>query len=146
VSSSLPNALPAFVSIATAALPTGFQIKEGAIFGPYIAPQALLITGIHFTQDAYAELGPSYKHEEHYSIQCALCSAQAPDDQASRLLEVYSSYSLISVAVANNPTLNGTIRLAWTRQLDYSMGYDPKFSVGTLTFEVQCQARVTSLT
>lgn len=147
MSSSLPNALPAFVSIATAALPAGFQVKEGSIFGPYVSPQALLITGVHFTEDAYGEMSPIYRHEEHYSIQCALCGSLGIDDQASLIATMYGLYSNISVAIANNPNLNNTVRLAWTRQLDYVMSYDSKgFSVGTVQFEVQCQARVTSLT
>jgi hypothetical protein len=147
VSSSLPNALPAFVSIVTAALPADFQVKEGQIFNPYVAPQSLLITGVHFTLDSTAELGPLYKHEEHYSILCALTTTGGTDDQASRLAEAYGLYANVSIAVANNPNLNNTVRLAWTRQLDYVMGYDAKgFSVGTVQFEVQCQARVTSLT
>jgi hypothetical protein len=130
-----------------AALPAGFQVREGSIFGPRVDPAALLITGLHFTQDAYAELGPTYRHEEHYNIQCVLCASQGVDDQASLLGTTYGFYSAISVAVANHPDLNSTCRLGWCRQLDYAMGYDGKgFAVATLTFEVQVQARVTSLT
>ena len=145
MSSSVPVAVPAFVAICQAALPAGFQVREGSIFGPYIAPQALLITGIHFTADEYAELGPRYMHEEHYNIQCALSSSAGTDDQPMRLAEVYGLYSNISVAVASNPNLTNTVRLGWCRQLDYLMTSDGKLSIGTLTFEVQCQARVPSL-
>lgn len=146
MSSSVPNAVPAFISIATAALPSGFQVKEGQIFGPYISPQALLVTGLHFTQDAYAELGPNYRHEEHYNISCVLCASIGTDDQATMIGTIYGLYSDIQIAVANNPDLNETVRLAWCRQLDYMMGYDANGkTVGTLSFEVQCQARVTSL-
>lgn len=147
MSSSLPLAVPQFISIAKAALPSGFQVREGQIFGPYIAPQALLITGVHFLQDAVGELGPLYRHEEHYNIQCVLCASQGVDDQASLLGIAYGLYADVSVAVANAPTLNGTVRLAWTRQLDYVMGGDGKgLSVGSVSFEVECQARVNSLT
>lgn len=146
MSSSLPNALPAFMSIATAALPTNFQVREGAIFGPRVDPQTLLITGVHFLADEYGEISPAYRHEEHYNIQCALSASQGTDDQASLLATVYGLYSDISIAVANNPNLNNTVRLAWTRQLDYMMGYAANsLTVGTLMFEVQCQARVNSL-
>lgn len=148
MSSSVPQAVPAFVAICQAALPAGFQVKEGSIFGPYIAPGALLITGLHFTQDAYAELGPTYRHEEHYNIMCALCTTQGNDNQGSVLATLYGFYSDISVAVANNPNLSNTVRLGWCRQLDYSMGYDASkgWTIGTLTFEVEVQARVNSLT
>jgi len=146
MSSSVPLAVPAFVALATTALPTGFQIKEGSIFSPYIAPQALLITGIHFTDDTYAELGPTYRHEEHYNIECALSASQGVDDQASLLQTVYALYKPLAVTVASHPDLTSTVRLGWCRQLDYAMGYDSKgLAVGTLTFEVECQARVDSL-
>jgi hypothetical protein len=147
MSSSVPAAVPAFIAICQAALPTGFLVKEGSVFGPYAAQQALLVTGLHFTQDSYAELGPNYKHEEHYNIQCALSVVQGNDDQASVLTTVYSFYNPITVAVANNLDLNHTTRLGWCRQLDYQMGYDAVkgWTIGTLRFEVEVQARVTSL-
>jgi hypothetical protein len=147
VASSIPNALPAFMSIATAALPTGFLVREGSILGPYDPSQALLVTGVTITQDAYAELGPTYRHEERYNIMCYLVSSAGTDDQPSRLAEVYGLYVLLSEAVANNPNLNSTVRLGWCRQLGMDLGYDSKgLSVGTLRFQVECQARVTSLT
>lgn len=146
MSSSVPTALPAFKAIAVAALPSNFNVAFGQIFGPYVTPQTLLITGIHFTDDEYAELGPTYRHEEHYNIECSLCSASGDNDQDGRLQEVYTLYADISVAVANNPNLTKTARLGWCRQLDYAPTYDAKgWSVGHLTFEVQVQARVPSL-
>lgn len=147
MSSTVPAAVPAFMAICQAALPVGFQVREGTIFGPYVAPQALLITGVHFTMDTWATLGPDYKHEEHYNISCALCSTAGTDDGPSRLAEVYGLYADISVAVATQPTLTNTVRVAGTRQLDYTSSFDSKgLSVGLLSFEVQCQARATSLT
>lgn len=146
MSASAPTAVPAFRSLIQAALPTGFQVKFGTTFGPYVAPQALLITGLHFTEDQYAELGPRYQHEEHYNIECALCSSAGNDDEDARFQETYALYNVIQVAIATHPDLNQTVRLGWCRQLDYSPTYDPKgMSVGMLTFEVQVQARVDSL-
>ena len=146
MSASAPTVVPAFMAVATAALPAGFQVREGSIFGPRIDPSTLLVTGIHFLVDEYAELGPRYQHEERYNIQCALASTTGVDDQASVLQSVYALYAPLTVAVANNPTLNQTCRLAWCRQLDYSMGYDGKgLTVGVLMFEVQVQVRVNSL-
>jgi hypothetical protein len=147
VSASAPTAVPAFVSIAQAALGTDFQIREGQAYGAYIAPQSLLITGLHFTQDQPAELGPDYMHEEHYSILCSLYSAAGNDAQDERLQETYGLYATLSIAIANNPDLNHTVRLAWCRQLDYLPTTDGKgLPVGQLNFEVNVQARVTSLT
>ena len=146
MSASAPSVVPAFISLVQGALPANFQVRFGTVFGPFVAPQALLITGLHFTEDEYAELGPTYRHEEHYNIECALCSSAGNDDSFGRFTEVYALYEDISVAVANNPTLSSTARLGWCRQLDYTPTYDPKgMSVGMLSFEVQVQVRVTSL-
>lgn len=146
MSSSVPNAIPAFTSIAQAALPAGFQVTLGTVFGPYVSPQTLLITGVHFNEDEYAELGPRYQHEEHYTVACSLCSTAGDNDQPTRLQEVYALYKDILVAVANNPTLNSNVRLAWCRQLNYSPANDARgWSVGQLDFEVEVQARVDSL-
>jgi len=135
------------MSILAAALPSGFQVKEGAIVGVHPQQQTLLVTGVRFTQDQIAVSSPQYEHEEHYTISCSLCSAAGDDNQSSRLAETYGLYASISVAIANNPRLNNTVRLATTRQLDYSPTYTPNaWSIGILNFEVQCQARVTSLT
>lgn len=145
MSASLPNSLPAFISIATAALPAGFNIQLGAIFSPYVTPQSLLITGVHFTEDTYAELGPRYQHEEHYAIRCSLASYAGNNDQPTRLQEVYGLYKDVSTAIAQKATLNGTVRLAWCAQLDYSPAYDANgMTVGQLDFEVLCEARVDS--
>jgi hypothetical protein len=147
VSASVPIAVPAFVSIAQTALGSSFQIREGQIYNTFVAPQSLLITGIHFTQDEYSELGPEYRHEEHYSILCSLFSSAGDDAQDERLQETYALYASLSVAIANNPDLNKTVRLAWCRQLDYMPTTDGKgLPVGQLNFEVNVQVRVTSLT
>lgn len=143
---SIPQAVPAFISIAQAALPSTVQVRFAQRFGPFIAPQTLLITNVRITKDDFAELGPTYRHEEHFAIECTMCSAVGNDDEATRMLEVFNNYSLVSVAVANNPTLNNTVRVCHCQQIDYGPTYDPKgFSVGELTFAVDCEARVTSL-
>jgi hypothetical protein len=150
MAASVPTAIPALTSIFQGALPDNFQVGLGQVFTPYIAPQTLLITGIHFTEDEYAEMAPTYKHEEHYNVQCCLISTAGDngyDAQASRLQEVYTLYQGIQVAVANNPNISNTVRLGWCRQLDYMPSADIKgMSAGVLNFEVEIQARVTSLT
>lgn len=146
MSASAPTVVPAFISIVQAALPAGFQVRFGTVYNPYIAPQNLLITGLHFTEDQYAELGPRYQHEEHYNIECILSSTAGDDDPDTRFQEVYALYRLIQVAVANNPNLSNTARLGWCRQLDYTPTKDPKgLDLGMLSFEVQVEARVDSL-
>lgn len=146
MSTSIPLAVPAFIAIATAALPANFQVRFDTQFDTRIDPKALLVTGVRVTEDAAGELGPNYRHEEHYDIVCQLCSTAGNDDEATRMAEVYALYDLISVAIANAPTLNDTVRTAWTRQLGYSPTHDPKgFSVGCLDFEVSVTNRATSL-
>jgi hypothetical protein len=148
VTASAPNAVPAFMSIAAAALPANFSVQLSQTEGVYIAPQSLLITGAHFTEDEIVLLGPDYRHEEHYTIGCSLFSSAGTGiaDQPTRMAEVYALYADVSIAVASHPDLNSTVLVAWTRQLDYTPTYDSKgMSVGQLDFEVSCIARVQSL-
>lgn len=147
MASSATDAKTQLIAIATAALPSTVTVTFDSTADVYIAPQSLLVTGISWTQDAYAELGPNYRHEEHYNLECAMWSAYGDKDQDARMGEVMGLYQTLQVAVASNPTLNGTVRLAWCRLLDFNPTHDPGkgWSVGALTFEVQCQARVNSL-
>lgn len=146
MSSAAPGALQQFMSIASAALPAGFQVRFDTQFNPYVAPQTLLITGIHFDQDEIAVMDPTYPHEEHFNLNCSLASTAGSDDTISLLTGTYALYADISIAVANNPRLNNTVRVAWTRQLDYTPTHDAKgLFVGQLDFEVACQARSLSL-
>lgn len=146
MASSVPQAIPQLIAIMSAALPEGFQVSFDTRFNPFVAPQTLLITGIRFTKDEYAEMSPNYRHEEWYNVSCSLSGSAVGAEQTALLLQVYSLYSDISVAIANNPNLNNTVRLAWSRQNDFSPTGDSKgMNIGLLTFEVQIQARVDSL-
>jgi hypothetical protein len=146
MSSSVPTVLPQFISIVTAALPAGFQVFEGNQMQPYVAPQTLMITGVRFTKDDPAEISPVYRHEEAYAIKCSLCSAAGDPNQAARMQETFSLYADVSIAIASNPTLNSTCRVAWTKQLGYKPTWDAKsFSVGQLDFECNVTVRVNSL-
>lgn len=146
MSSSVPTVLPQFIAIATAALPTGFQVFEGTTLQPYVSPQTLMITGVRFTKDAPAEISPVYRHEEAYAILCSICSSAGNPDQASRMQEAFTLYKDVSVAIANNPNLNNTCRVAWCKQTGYKPTTDQKgFSIGQVSFEVNIQVRVDSL-
>lgn len=160
MASSVPKVIPAFKALAASALPSGSQIVFATVLPRWQAKPGdvatigsgatLQITGIHFTQDAPGELGPLYRHEEHYSILCSLCAWAGDWDFDSRLQDAYTLYSDLSIAISSNPTLGLTTpkpRLAWPRQLDVSPGPDAFGRSGvTITFEVQVQARVESLT
>jgi hypothetical protein len=105
-----------------------------------------MITGVRFSKDDPAEISPVYRHEEAYAIQCSLCSAAGDPDQAARMQETFGLYADLSIAVASQPTLNGTCRVAWCKQLGYKPTWDQKgFSVGQLAFEVNVTVRVNSL-
>lgn len=155
MSSSVPIALPAFITLAESVLPANTSVIFNPTPPPFIAQQMLLITGIRFTQDAYAELGPNYRHEEHYNINCCLFQTGGMyNDQGSVQALVGTTYDIyddLTVAIAQNPTLDiaqDTIgfRIAWTRQLSYMPSIDSKgMAFAALSFEVYCEARVLSL-
>lgn len=146
MSASLPSSIPALVTIAQGALPTNFQVALSKVPPVYVPSQSLLITGVRFSKDAYAELGPTYRHEEQYTVSCSLFSSAGGSDALARLQEVYSLYTAIQEAIANNPTLNATVRLAWPKQQAFTPGADANgLDVGQLDFQVYCEVRVTSL-
>lgn len=147
MSASLPNVIPALQTVLQGALPANFEVVFGTVMPVYIAAQSCIITGARFTMDNFAVLGPDYTHEEQYGLSCSLTSSYGNNDEFGRLNEVYGLYKDISVAIANNPTLNSTVRVAWTTQNAYTPGKDIKgLDVGRLDFTVKVQVRVQSLT
>lgn len=162
MASSVPAVIPAFKTLAAAALPAGSEIWLGAVLPVYqVGPGAVSgvatgiicqLSGIRFDEDAYAELGPSYRHEEHYNISGCLISwsggTTGTFDQC--LQDAYTCYEALAVAVANNPTLGlptPAPRLVWMRQLSVIIAPDSGgFAQAQIEWEAQVQARVTSLT
>lgn len=159
MSTSVPAVIPAFMTLATNALPSGAQVWLGTVLPANFQPGpgdvtgvtsgvTLQITGVHFLEDGFAEMGPSYRHEERYNIECSLCAWNGgpPEGFAQCMTDAYAMYADLSIALANNPTLGLTTpkpRLAWPRQLDFSPSPDAFGRIaGTITFEVQVQARV----
>lgn len=150
MSSSIPNAIQQFIAIATTALPNSPSIPTQVWFGKplprYIAPVTLQITGVTGQQDP-AELGPTYRREEKYNLNCLLTTWAGDDNHLQGMLDAFGYFALITVAVANNPTLNSAVRFAQPRSLGYTPDADPSGKrVGTLAFTLACEARVTSLT
>lgn len=150
------------MALAQTNLPAGAQIWLGSVLPVYQATPGtvatvnsgvtLQITGVRFDSDAYAELGPTYRHEEHYNLACSLCAWSGDGSAtgyAKTLQDVYAMYADLSIAISSNPTLGLTTpapRLAWPRQLDLKIGPDPFGRPSScIDFEVQVQARVTSL-
>jgi hypothetical protein len=161
MASSVPLVVPAFKTLAASALPVGTQIVHSTILPIYqpgpgeVSGQAsgmtLQITGVHFSADEFAELGPTYRHEEHYSLLCTLIAwvGVAQDDYAQLTQDVYAAYDDLLVAISNDFTLGLTTpipRIAWPRQLDFTTGPDAfGRPAAIITFEIQVQARVPSL-
>lgn len=147
IGSSVPDALTALISIATAALPTGTQVWFGKPLPTYEAPITLQICGVRPGEQSVAVLGPDYTREEVYSIECLLTSFAGDPDYIDRAKEVFDQFHLLSIAVANNPTLNGAVRFAEMKTFEYVPDADSHgMTLGALTFTVECQARITSLT
>lgn len=162
MSSSVPAVLSAYKTVATNALPVGTQIVFSSVLpaayqaGPGDVQSVgsgvtLQVPSVHFLQDAYAELGPNYKHEERYNIMSTLCTwvGMVPDDFSQLVQDVYTCYADLSIAINSALTLglpDPKPRIAWPRQLDMVAGPDPfGRPAATITFELEVQARVESL-
>lgn len=147
MSSSVPAAVSAFLSIAQAALPVTSLVWFGKPLGVYTAPLTLQVYGVHDGMQEIMTMGPDYKREETYEIQCLLTSWAGDQDFTSRMTEVYSAFQLITVAIANNPTMNQTVRFAQVHTFDYIPDADASGrSLGSLDFTINCQQRISSLT
>lgn len=148
MSSSIPNAVTQFQAIATAALPAGTtNITMGEALPPDISePVVLQIIRVTGEQE-WAELGPLYRREETYAIHCEITAWAGDQDFATRMTDAFSAFELLTVAVGSNPTLNGAVRLAEIRQLDWEPKPDAKGqSTACIAFTVDCQQRITTLT
>jgi hypothetical protein len=134
------------MSIAQTALPNA-TVWFGKPLAMYTSPITLQVLAVHTGDQQVATLGPEYKREETYEIQCVLTSFAGDNDYVSRMDEVYSSFSLLTVAIGNNPTLNQSVRFSEIRTFEYIPDADAKgMTLGSLSFTVACQARITSLT
>jgi hypothetical protein len=146
MSSSIPSAVPYFLDLAQTALGDQATVsfgKELSLFSAPITLQVIQIVG----DQAPAELGPNYRREETYSMQCSLTAYAGDQDLVARLTEAMAAFGLVEVAVANDASLGGTVRFAQCGNFVFQSGADAQGqSIGTLAFDVRCQARVNSLT
>ncbi|MGH9917416.1 MAG: hypothetical protein ACRD6W_00875 [Nitrososphaerales archaeon] len=146
MSSSVPTSVPYFVTLATTALGADATVSFGKPLPLYSAPITLQVTGVVGDAEP-AELGPNYRREETYSIQCELTAYAGDQNFLDRLSECMTAYALLTVAVANDPTLGGSVRFAECGQYQFVPDADAQGqSIGNLTFDVRCSARITSLT
>lgn len=146
MASSIPGAVNALISIATAALPAATQIWFGKKLPVYEAPITLQILEISGEQEWF-ELGPAYRREEVYAIHCELASWAGDKDHPSRMAEVMGAFETLTLALYNNGTLNNTVRLSEVKMLNYTPDDDAKgWSLGRLDFTVECQQHISTLT
>lgn len=132
--------------IAQSALPAA-TVWFGKPLAMYTTPLTLQVLAVHTGEQEVATLGPEYKREELYEIQCMLTSFAGDSDYLGRMDEVYASFGSVTIAVGNNPTLNQTVRFAEIKTFEYVPDADAKgMSLGSLSFTVACQARISSLT
>jgi hypothetical protein len=147
MSSAVPNTIDQFMAIVTAVLPSDAQVWFGKPLSKYIANTTLQITGVQNGRQEPAEMSPEYRREEEFDLVCQLTYWEGDLDFVGAKDQVYATFSLITVAVANNPTLNGAVRFAQPRQFDFTPDSTPDgFTIGVLNFTLNCQARIASLT
>lgn len=145
MASSIPGATSALISIATAALPTAF-VWFGKALPAYNAPITLQILNVTGDQE-WMEVGPAFRREETYSINCELTSWAGDQNYQQRMVEVMNAFQTLTLALYNNMTLNGTVRLSEVKTLSFTPDADPKgLSLGRLDFAVDCQQRISVLT
>ena len=153
MSSSIPNAIQAFMSIATAALPSDTQVFFGKTLPQYVAPVNLQVSGTINGRQSVATFSPDLTREEQYEFDCTLVTWAGDNDYLQRMLDAFANFKLLTVAIANNPQLattdfpQGVVRFTQITQLGFTPEAAPDgASTGTLAFNVNCQQRIASLT
>jgi len=113
----------------------------------YISPKRFRITGVRDIRQEPAEIGPNYKREETYIIECEIASIAGGEDFLGRMSEVFDIFARTTVAVANNYTLDGAVRFAQPLEGEYIPDRDANGqTLGILQFGIECAQRITSLT
>lgn len=147
MSSKQPDAIKAFLAIATAALPAGTQIWLGKALPQYVADITLQVNGTLNGRQRPAEMSPGYRREEEFDIACKLTVCAGDEDYAQRMTDTFALFKDITVAVANNWTLNDTVRYAAPVEVNFTPDSTAAgMTMGILDFTVNCQVRITSLT
>jgi hypothetical protein len=152
VGTAIPGTLAAFMSLATATLPAGSTVWFGSELSTYSAPITLQITEITGDQIP-AEIGPRYRREESFALVCLLtCYQGGPADFPTVLGNVMANFSLLALAVGNNPSLTASgaavqvVRFCQVGKFIISPKTDGNGqSAVTLSFALSCAQRVESL-
>src|ERR1700743_3368810 len=168
MASSIPFAVNNFIALMTTLFTNAghpeYQIQFGKLQQMYTAPITLEILGVDAGDQKPAELGPSYKRDEEYVIECNLCSYAGDQDFLSRMVEVFDVWEIVTAGIANDPSLTGvpnspqksfpsstggvghsSVRFAQIRNMNfYGKPTTQGKSVGCITFDIHCEARIES--
>lgn len=160
MTSAAPAAVTVFFNMMTSAFAsdTTMQVYFGAELSPFVAPKILQILGVNHGDQQPAEMGPSYRREEQFHINCKLTSYAGDQGNAAfltRMNECYAAFAIIEKAIGNNPWLSvsgnndstNTVRYAEIATYDFMPEITDKAgSVGEIDFSIFCSQRITSLT
>jgi hypothetical protein len=150
MSSSIPGAVTYFMDLCNTALPDPVSVQFTSVVPMYTSAKMLIVKSITDIVQTPAELGPSYKREEEYRINCELTSYYGDQNVQSfsdRFDEVFSMFSQITVALGNDYMLGGNVRLAQVEEGEYTPKVDLRGrTVGCLDFTIHCEQRIESLT
>ena len=127
------------------------RVWFGVQLGVWQAPTTIEINKIQPIMREWAELGPTYRVEEHFSVWCKITvfsgegMGGTPDFQASKN-SVFSVWGALEKAVANDPTLGGNVRVCRFDDVNYEPTTDAAGrAAGMITWAITCEARVTTL-
>jgi hypothetical protein len=133
-----PNNVPTFVWF-------GVQLTA------FSAPTTIEINGVGPADQEPAEMGPNYKREETFSVNCRVSvfngqGASGSTDFIARMTDCFTVWKALEIAVANDPTLGNNVRYAEFGDMEYEPTTDGSGrAMGCLTWCVRCSQRVTSL-
>lgn len=155
VGSAIPGTLTAFMSLATAVLPTGSTVWFGEELPTYSTPVTLQITEIQGDQTP-AEIGQRFRREETFQLVCLLTIYQGgPQDVFAPLLgQVMTQFNALALAVGNDPSLSAyapdssvqTVRFCQVGNFIVTPATDGNgMSAVTLSFALRCAQRIESL-
>lgn len=145
----MPSAAPAAVSylltLAQNILPDAFVVFRKRL-GVYSAPITVEIYGFSGTEIP-AELSPSAKREEEFTIDGCVSSYMGDDDLIARMNEAEAAWGVLRAAVGVDYTLGGTVRWAQVTEYQFTPDTDTSGkSLGSMDFKITCSQRIESLT
>lgn len=152
---SIPGAMADLVTLFGTAAPMDqnnepILIWLGEELGVFSSPTTIEMNGVEPVEREWASLGPNYLIEEQYSIKCKLSTFVGEGSTTADFLSVmdsaWSIWEALEVAIANDPTLDGNVRVCWFDETNYMPTTDGMGrAMATILWVIKCEARVTTL-